>query len=77
MPVGILALQGDFEAHGAALARIGIDARPVADQQMDALRRKYSGIQKPTFAEQTAERDESLRIADQRMACMQKAEKAP
>jgi len=29
VPVGILALQGDFEAHGAALARLGIDARPV------------------------------------------------
>ena len=29
MPVGVLALQGDFEAHGAALARLGIDSRPV------------------------------------------------
>lgn len=29
MPVGILALQGDFEAHGAALARLGIESRPV------------------------------------------------
>ncbi len=29
MPVGILALQGDYQAHGAALARLGIDARPV------------------------------------------------
>jgi 5'-phosphate synthase pdxT subunit len=27
--VGVLALQGDFEAHGAALARLGIEARPV------------------------------------------------
>lgn len=59
-----------------ALARMNECVRK-ADQEMDALRRKYSGIQKPTFAEQTAERDESLRIADQRMACMQKAEKAP
>ena len=58
-----------------ASARMNECARK-ADQEMDALRRKYSGIQKPTFAEQTAERDESLRIADQRMACMQKAEKA-
>ena len=29
MPVGVLALQGDFEAHAAALARRGIQARPV------------------------------------------------
>ena len=29
MPVGILALQGDFEAHGDALARLGIPSRPV------------------------------------------------
>jgi len=29
VPVGVLALQGDFEAHGAALARLGIDSRPV------------------------------------------------
>ena len=29
MPVGVLALQGDFEAHGAALSRLGIDSRPV------------------------------------------------
>ena len=27
--VGVLALQGDFEAHAAALARLGVDARPV------------------------------------------------
>jgi 5'-phosphate synthase pdxT subunit len=27
--VGVLALQGDFEAHGAALASLGIDSRPV------------------------------------------------
>ena len=27
--VGVLALQGDFEAHGAALARLGLEARPV------------------------------------------------
>jgi 5'-phosphate synthase pdxT subunit len=27
--VGVLALQGDFEAHAAALARLGISARPV------------------------------------------------
>ena len=27
--VGVLALQGDFEAHGSALARLGIDSRPV------------------------------------------------
>ena len=27
--IGVLALQGDFEAHGAALARLGIEARPV------------------------------------------------
>lgn len=27
--VGVLALQGDFEAHGAALERLGIEARPV------------------------------------------------
>jgi len=27
--VGVLALQGDFEAHGAALARLGIASRPV------------------------------------------------
>jgi 5'-phosphate synthase pdxT subunit len=29
MPVGVLALQGDFEAHAAALRRLDIDARPV------------------------------------------------
>jgi 5'-phosphate synthase pdxT subunit len=29
VPVGVLALQGDFEAHGAALARLGIESRPV------------------------------------------------
>lgn len=29
MSVGVLALQGDFEAHAAALARLGIEARPV------------------------------------------------
>ena len=29
VPVGVLALQGDFEAHGAALARLGIGSRPV------------------------------------------------
>jgi 5'-phosphate synthase pdxT subunit len=27
--VGVLALQGDFAAHGVALARLGIEARPV------------------------------------------------
>ena len=27
--VGVLALQGDFEAHAAALARLGVPARPV------------------------------------------------
>ncbi len=27
--VGVLALQGDFEAHAAALARLGVSARPV------------------------------------------------
>lgn len=27
--IGVLALQGDFEAHGAALARLGVAARPV------------------------------------------------
>jgi len=27
--IGVLALQGDFEAHGAALARLGVDSRPV------------------------------------------------
>ena len=27
--VGVLALQGDFEAHAAALARLGLEARPV------------------------------------------------
>jgi hypothetical protein len=44
---------------------------------MDVVRRNYSNIQKPSFAEQTAMRNESERISDQRMACMQKAEKAP
>lgn len=29
VPVGVLALQGDFEAHGDALARAGLAARPV------------------------------------------------
>jgi 5'-phosphate synthase pdxT subunit len=29
VPVGVLALQGDFEAHAAALRRLGVDARPV------------------------------------------------
>ena len=29
MPVGVLALQGDFEAHVAALARLGVEAGPV------------------------------------------------
>jgi len=29
MSVGVLALQGDFEAHVAALARVGLEARPV------------------------------------------------
>ena len=29
MPVGVLALQGDFEAHAAALARLGVLARRV------------------------------------------------
>lgn len=29
MVVGVLALQGDFEAHAAALARLGVPARPV------------------------------------------------
>ena len=29
MPVGILALQGDFEAHAASLARLGVPARRV------------------------------------------------
>jgi 5'-phosphate synthase pdxT subunit len=29
MAVGVLALQGDYEAHGAALARLGLTARPV------------------------------------------------
>ncbi len=29
MTVGVLALQGDFEAHAAALARLGVPARPV------------------------------------------------
>ena len=29
MPVGVLALQGDFEAHAAALARLGVPARRV------------------------------------------------
>jgi 5'-phosphate synthase pdxT subunit len=29
MTVGILALQGDFEAHGRALAAVGLDSRPV------------------------------------------------
>ena len=29
MPVGVLALQGDFEAHAAALARNGVEARSV------------------------------------------------
>ena len=29
MPVGVLALQGDFEAHAAALARLGVEAGPV------------------------------------------------
>ena len=29
MVVGVLALQGDFEAHAAALARLGVSARPV------------------------------------------------
>ena len=56
-----------------ALARMNECARK-ADQEMEAVRRKYSGIPKPSFAEQTAEREESLRIADQRMACMQKAQ---
>ena len=29
MPVGVLALQGDYEAHAAALARLGVPARRV------------------------------------------------
>ena len=29
MAVGVLALQGDFEAHAAALVRLGVPARPV------------------------------------------------
>jgi 5'-phosphate synthase pdxT subunit len=29
VPVGVLALQGDFEAHAAALARLGVSARAV------------------------------------------------
>ena len=36
MTIGVLALQGDFEAHAAALARAGADARPV--RTSDAVR---------------------------------------
>lgn len=57
-----------------ATARMNECARK-ADQEMDGVRQKYSAIQKPTFAEQTAMRNESERISDQRMACMQKAQK--
>jgi 5'-phosphate synthase pdxT subunit len=37
MTVGVLALQGDFEAHAAALARLGVPARPV--RTADEIRR--------------------------------------
>lgn len=33
MTVGILALQGDFEAHGKALAAVGLTARPVLTER--------------------------------------------
>ena len=56
-----------------AVARMYECARK-ADQEMDVVRRNYSNIQKPSFAEQTAMRNESERISDQRMACMQKAQ---
>lgn len=56
-----------------ATARMNECARK-ADQEMDGVRQKYSAIQRPTFAEQTAKRNEIERISDQRMACMQKAQ---
>ena len=45
-----------------------------ADQEMDALQRAYNKIQNPSFAEQTAMRNEGSRVSDQRMACMKKAQ---
>jgi hypothetical protein len=59
-----------------ATARMNECARK-ADQEMDVVLQKYSNIQKPTFVEQTTKRNEIQRVSDQRMACMQKAEKAP
>ena len=36
--------------------------------------RAYNKIQNPSFAEQTAMRNEGSRVSDQRMACMKKAQ---